>query len=203
MSSEIIWEKLLWKNTFFWYFLYFERNFSTLGNAIRQRLSKLPSTCAEKNFEDFSLQKGWFFISFCTLSKIIADFCQNFTAAFPKFQSTCPEKKFEWKKWKKDDFLVTLYFEGKKFGTWANKFRQVLPKLHSACPGELLEEIKISGKKNGFLVLLLPSGKICCTLSKKIHELLAKKCVVFLRNLFYVSSGRFWRNPFLKMMIFL
>ena len=48
--------------------------------------------------EDFSLKKGWFFISSCTVNKIIVDFCQIFMAEFPKLQFTCPEKFFERKK---------------------------------------------------------------------------------------------------------
>ena len=126
--------------------MYFRQNFFNSGQTIWQGMSKLHSACPEENCEDFSLKKRWFLISFCTLSKIIVDFCQTFTAGFPKFQSTCPEK-FSEKRKEKRGFLSNFVFWVKKFGTWANKFRQGLPKVHSACLGELLEETKSSEKR--------------------------------------------------------
>ena len=89
----------LWKNDDFLVILYFEikKNW-TLGKRIWQRLSNLYSVRLEENCEGFSLKKRWFFISFCTFSKIIVDFCQTFKVGYPKLQSICPEKNCERKK---------------------------------------------------------------------------------------------------------
>ena len=164
------------------------KKISTLCKTLREGLWKLHSACPEECFEHFSLKKGWFLISFSTLSKIIVDFCQTFTAGFPKLQFTCPEKFFEEKN-EKRRFISNFVFWVKKFGTWANKFRHGLPKVHSACPETLLEEIKISGKKNGFLVPLMPWGKICRILSKRFHKFMAEIIAVCFSELHSTCPG--------------
>ena len=115
--------------------------------------------------EDFSLKKGWFFISFCTLSKIIVDFCQKIMAEFPKLQSTCPEKIFERKKnWQKDEFLVILYFEIKKLDFGQKNLAGIVKTLFGASRGKLWGFFIEKKEDFSYLFalsakLLLPSAK--------------------------------------------
>ena len=145
ISGETIRDKIFFQ--FFFKSLYFRQNFFNSGQSNSAGVDKTTVGVSRGKLWGFFIEKKrWFLISFCTLSKIIVDFCQTFTAGFPKFQSTCPEK-FSEKRNEKRGFLSNFVFWVKKFGTWANKFRQDLPKVHSACLGELLEETKSSEKR--------------------------------------------------------
>ena len=126
--------------------MYFrQKNFNSVQNTSRG-VEKTTFGVSRGMFWAFFIEKIWFSISCSTLSKIIVDFCQTFTAGFPKLQSTCPEKFFE-KKIEKRRFLTNFVLWVKKKGPWANKFRHGLPNMHSACPGELLRKIKIVKKR--------------------------------------------------------
>ena len=129
VSREKFWD---WKTLKKWWFLsifvlWNLKNW-TLGKTIWQGLSKLYSARPEENCEGFSLKKKrCFFISLCTFSKIIVDFCQTFTAGFPKLQSMCPEKNCERDKiWKNDEFLVILYSKFKKLDFGQNSLARVV-----------------------------------------------------------------------------
>ena len=168
--------------------MYFrQKNFNSVQNTSRG-VVKTTFGVSRGMFWAFFIEKIWFSISCSTLSKIIVDFCQTFTAGFPKLQSTCPEKFFE-KKIEKRRFLSNFVLSVKTFGTWANNIRQGLPKVHSACQGELLEKNKNSEKKNGFLVHLVPWGKVCRTLSKRFSKLMAEKIAVCFSELHSTCPG--------------
>ena len=131
------------------------------------------------------------------MSKNIVDFCQTVTAAFPKLQSTCPEKNFERKKMKKDDFLEILYFEWKNLEIGRTNFGRVCQKCILRVQGSSQRKKNLC-KKRGFIVLLVPWGKICRPLSKKILEVLAKNLLCVFQNFILRVQRPFLRKNFFE-----
>ena len=127
-TSSYVSREKLWKNDDFLVILYFEIKKIGLGaKQFSRDCHNFIRRVQRKIVRVFHWKKRWFFISFCTFSKIIVHFCQTYTAGFRKLQSICPEKKCERDKiWKNDEFLVILYFQWRKLDSGQSNWAGVV-----------------------------------------------------------------------------
>ena len=190
LEVYFLWGKIIQERSIFITIFDIKQQRSDFGKEV----SKLHSTCLEKDFEEQLILKTLQSSKiFQTLSEKFETSGGKFSAKLSKKHSTCPEELFA-EKYIFEENRISVTFFGiwvKKIGLPAKKFSARYSKSHSTCPEIQKNNVRFFCTKFSYNFFFGFQAKVCRALSKKVSDFWQTGFVTLVKTGFYVTKGTF------------